>query len=109
MLGLFSLEKRSLGAIFQYLKGIYGEDGSTVVLRLHGDRTKGYRQELLQGKFRLDASKKKRKKKIYIVGKMEDTGIGCPEKWWSVGVHGLACQGPWITPETLLSTEGLAR
>lgn len=64
VLGLCNVGKRSLGGIqsvFQYLQGIYGEDESTLFSRLHGDRTKRYRQKLLQGKFHLDASQKKKK------------------------------------------------
>jgi len=54
-----------------------------------------------------------KKKSIYfqkstLSGEL-NTGTGCPEKRWNVAVHSLACQGPWITPEALLSTEGLTR
>lgn len=66
-MSLFSLEKRSLGedqSVFQHLQGIYGKDGwKEVFSRLLAGRIKGCWKKLLQGKFCLDASRKRKYKK----------------------------------------------
>ena len=44
-LGLFSLEKRRLGGdflvAFQYLKGVYKQEGKRLFMRVDSDRTRG--------------------------------------------------------------------
>lgn len=110
MLGLFSLEKRSLGedqSVFKYLKSIYGKDGwKEVFSRLLAGRTKGYWKKLLQGKFCLDASRKKNTKKkstllIKHWNRLSGKVVDYQCSW-------LDLSRPWITTEVPLS-RGLTR
>lgn len=56
-------------------------------------QTAYYWQKLLQGKFCLDASRKKNTKKKSTLWRNLNTRTSCPEKWWNISVHGLTCQG----------------
>jgi len=57
-MSLFSLEKRSLQGdlvvAFQYLKGIYKQEGNQLFIQVDSDRTRGNSFKLKEGRFRLD-------------------------------------------------------
>ena len=60
--GLLSLEKRRLWgdpiAAFQYLKGVYKQEGEQILMRVGSDRTRGNGFKLRRGRFRFEIRKK---------------------------------------------------
>jgi len=59
---LFGWEKRRLQGdlivAFQYLKGVYKQEGERLFTRMYSDRSRGDSFKLRQGRFRLDIRRK---------------------------------------------------
>lgn len=104
---LFSLEKRRLGenkSVFQYLKCIYGKDGwkYSEGCLLEGQKASSSRKSLCQGKFCLDASRKKYTKKKSTLWRNLNTGTRLSRKVVDYQCSWLDLSRPWITTEAPL-------
>ena len=79
-LGLLSLEKRRLWGdlivAFQYLKGLYKQEGERLFTSMNSDRTRGNGFKIRQGIFRLDIRKK------FFTQTVVTHGTGCPRRLW---------------------------
>ena len=86
-LGLFSLEKRRLQGdlivVFQYLKGMYKQEGERLLMRVDGDRTRGNGLKLRQGRFRLDI-----RSQFFTQRVVTHAGTGCPKRLWMLQPSG---------------------
>ncbi|GAB0179918.1 mitochondrial enolase superfamily member 1 [Grus japonensis] len=79
-LGLFSLEKRRLRGdlitMFQYLKGVYKEDGDSLFRRSHMEKMRGNGCKLFLGRFQLNTRGK------FLTMRQPAIGIISSGKWW---------------------------